>query len=146
MKIRFFCKICICLSTINFFCRGELCSHFFRHNTNIFHCKNFTVLTCKTHNNNVIIASPVEFVPKFNCWGVNFCWPSNPSIAWKIQLYGWQKWEIFSHNTTLYYFLLFTTKVVFVLLPYQFFCRGKLCCDLQNALYYCRCKSCRSCT
>ena len=89
-------------------------------------------VTCRTHNINVV-ASSVQFVPKINCCGVNFCRHTNPNIALKMRFVGYQKMGNFQPQHTLYYFLLFTAKVVFVLVPYHFFAGGKLCCDLQNA-------------
>ena len=46
--------------------------------------------TCRTHNINVA-PSPVQFVPKINCCGINFCWHTNPNIALKIKFDGYQK-------------------------------------------------------
>jgi hypothetical protein len=42
-----------------------------------------------------IIASPVEFVPKFNCSDINFCRHTNPNIALKIMFDGCEKMGIF---------------------------------------------------
>ena len=47
-------------------------------------------VTCKTHNINVVV-SPVEFVPKINCCGVNCCRHTSPNIALKIKFDGYQK-------------------------------------------------------
>ena len=47
-------------------------------------------VTCRTHNVNVI-ASPVQFVRKINCCGVNFCRHTNPNIALKMRFVGYQK-------------------------------------------------------
>ena len=74
-------KICIRLTTISlFFTKGSY------------------VLTCKAFNINVA-ASPVRFVPGFNCCAINFCRHTNPNFALKFELEGCQKMRNFGLNT-----------------------------------------------
>ena len=78
-------NLCLFDYHITFFVGGELRSD----------------MTCTTFNINVA-ASPVGFVPEFNCCGINFCRQTNPNFAWKIQLYGYKKMGNFELNTDIF--------------------------------------------